>query len=45
MTLTACPRAPRGKKNNKLFMTAKKSKKRNITTYEYTKCILFRFET
>ena len=51
MTLTACLRAPhseknRGKeKNNKLIIAAKTSKKSNISTYEYTKCVLFRFET
>ena len=49
MTLTACLRAPRneidrGKRNNKLIIVAKTSKKSNITTYEYTKCVLFRFE-
>ena len=50
MTLTACLRAPRneenrGKKNNKLIIAAKTFKKSNITTYEYAKCLLFRFET
>ena len=53
MTLTACLRAPRneenrGKKknnNNKLIIAAKTCKKSNITTYEYAKCVLFRFET
>ena len=52
-TLTACLRAPRSEKNrgkknnnnNKLIIAAKTSKKSNISTYEYTKCVLFRFET
>ena len=50
MTLTAGLRAPRneenrGKKNNKLIIAVKTFKKSNITTYEYAKCVLFRFET
>ena len=52
MTLTACLRAPRNeenrgkkKKTNKLIIAAKTSKKSDITTYEYAKCVLFRFET
>ena len=32
-------------KNNKLIIAAKTSRKCNITTYGYTKCILFLFET
>ena len=50
-SLTACPRAPRNENNrrkknnnNKLIIAAKTSKKSNITTYEYTKCVLFRFQ-
>ena len=50
MTLRARLRAPRneenrGEKKNKLIIAAKTSKKSNITSYEYAKCVLFRFET
>ena len=50
MTLMVFLRAPhseknRGKKSNKLIIAANISKKSNITPNEYTKCVLFRFET
>ena len=32
-------------KNNRLIIAVKTSMKCNITTYGYTKCVLFRFET
>ena len=42
-------RAPRNEKNrgknNKLIIAAKTNRKATYCTYEYTKCILFRFET
>ena len=50
MTLTELPHALRNEekkegKNNKLFISVKISRKKNITAYEYTKCISFWFET
>ena len=46
MTLTACRHAPRNDENRgKKQQSKKTSKKSNITTYEYAKCVLFWFET